>query len=91
VAAGAIAEKWLSEAYGIEIVAWVSAVGKEVEHGVDLETITREEARAAPLPPPPPLRRPLHLLAQPRLRLCRWTQMCPSVVGRRLLWTASLL
>jgi chorismate synthase len=27
VAAGAIAEKWLREAFGVEIVAWVSAVG----------------------------------------------------------------
>jgi len=27
VAAGAIAEKWLAEAYGVEIVAWVSSVG----------------------------------------------------------------
>eukprot|EP00475_Leptophrys_vorax_P036003 TRINITY_DN6010_c0_g1_i1.p1 TRINITY_DN6010_c0_g1~~TRINITY_DN6010_c0_g1_i1.p1 ORF type:complete len:411 (-),score=104.53 TRINITY_DN6010_c0_g1_i1:32-1111(-) len=30
VAAGAIAEKWLKERYGVEIVAWVSAVGDKV-------------------------------------------------------------
>jgi chorismate synthase len=27
VAAGAIAEKWLREAFGVDIVAWVSGVG----------------------------------------------------------------
>lgn len=41
VAAGAIAEKWLRVAHGIEIVAWVSAVG-ELESGeVDAQAITR--------------------------------------------------
>lgn len=43
VAAGAIAEKWLSEEYGVEIVAWVSACG-EIEAGnIDANTLTREE------------------------------------------------
>ncbi|CAF1441506.1 unnamed protein product [Didymodactylos carnosus] len=31
VASGAIAEKWLSETYGIEIVAYVSGIGREIE------------------------------------------------------------
>ncbi|EDQ88595.1 uncharacterized protein MONBRDRAFT_32779 [Monosiga brevicollis MX1] len=43
VAGGAIAEKWLREAFGIEIVAWVSAVGSETESDVDVDTITREQ------------------------------------------------
>ncbi len=46
VAAGAIAEKWLRETYGVEIVAWVSACG-EIEAGpIDPETITREAVDA---------------------------------------------
>ena len=41
VAAGAIAEKWLRLTYGVEIVAWVSAVG-ELEAGpVELDALTR--------------------------------------------------
>lgn len=47
VAAGAIAEKFLRETYGIEIVAWVSAVGQYDAAAVDLETITREQVDAA--------------------------------------------
>ncbi len=42
VAAGAIAEKFLRERDGIEIVAWVSAVGS-VEANVDAEQITRAQ------------------------------------------------
>lgn len=41
VAAGAIAEKYLLEKYGIEIVAWVSSVGDHDSHNVDMETLTR--------------------------------------------------
>ncbi len=41
VAAGAIAEKWLRQTYGIEIVAWVSAVGDIEAPMVDLERISR--------------------------------------------------
>mmetsp|Transcript_14235 Transcript_14235/g.21620 ORF Transcript_14235/g.21620 Transcript_14235/m.21620 type:complete len:399 (-) Transcript_14235:259-1455(-) len=43
VAAGAIAEKWLKETYGTEIVSWVSCV-YDVEAPKDLETknVTRE-------------------------------------------------
>jgi chorismate synthase len=43
VAAGAIADKFLYEAFGIEIVAWVQSVGEiEVPH-VDEDAISREE------------------------------------------------
>ncbi|MDA0990221.1 MAG: chorismate synthase [Verrucomicrobia bacterium] len=45
VAAGAIAEKLLRERYGIEIVAWVSAVG-DIEATVDVATITRDQVDA---------------------------------------------
>jgi len=43
VAAGAIAEKWLAETYGIEIVAWVSAAGGIACDTVDMDTVTRAE------------------------------------------------
>eukprot|EP00288_Rhodomonas_lens_P016789 CAMPEP_0177705434 /NCGR_PEP_ID=MMETSP0484_2-20121128/8706_1 /TAXON_ID=354590 /ORGANISM="Rhodomonas lens, Strain RHODO" /LENGTH=403 /DNA_ID=CAMNT_0019216861 /DNA_START=144 /DNA_END=1355 /DNA_ORIENTATION=+ len=45
VAAGAIAEKWLKEKYGIEIVSWVSSVGDVVcpESEINLETLSRDQ------------------------------------------------
>ena len=44
VAAGAIAEKVLREAYGSGIVAWVSAVGEvEAPRGLEDEPLTRAE------------------------------------------------
>jgi chorismate synthase len=46
VAAGAIAEKWLHETYGTEIVAWVSAVGDIEAPDMDLATISREQVDA---------------------------------------------
>ncbi len=46
VAAGAIAEKWLKETYGTEIVAWVSAVGDIEAPAMDLATISREQVDA---------------------------------------------
>lgn len=46
VAAGAIAEKWLHETYGTEIVAWVSAVGDIEAPLPDLDTISREQVDA---------------------------------------------
>lgn len=48
VAAGAVAEKWLYDRFGIEIVAWVSAVGDEEipESDINLETISREDVDA---------------------------------------------
>jgi len=44
VAAGAVAENWLKRQFGIEIVAWVSAVGNLIEDptSYDQKTITRE-------------------------------------------------
>jgi chorismate synthase len=49
VAAGAIAEKFLQEKYGIEIVAWVSSVG-DVEAGpIDINSITRNAVDASPV------------------------------------------
>ncbi|HKJ04354.1 MAG TPA: chorismate synthase [Geopsychrobacteraceae bacterium] len=42
VAAGAIAEKFLFEAYGIEIVAWVSSVGHVDAPMIDMENVTRQ-------------------------------------------------
>jgi chorismate synthase len=42
VAAGAVAEKMLKEAYGVEIVAWVSAVNDISSATVDVQTITRQ-------------------------------------------------
>lgn len=46
VAAGAIAEKFLLEQYGIEIIAWVSAVGPHSATNVNLESITRHQIDA---------------------------------------------
>lgn len=43
VAAGAIAEKWLLETHGVEIVSWVSACGELELTGVDPETLTRAD------------------------------------------------
>jgi chorismate synthase len=47
VAAGAIAEKFLLEKYGIEIVAWVSSVGAVDAAEVDMDTLTREQVDAS--------------------------------------------
>lgn len=43
VAAGAIAEKFLRERHGVEIVAWVSRVGAVEATEPDVETITRAD------------------------------------------------
>ena len=43
VAAGAIAEKWLKEKYGLEIVSWVSSVGKIEASDLSCEKITRDD------------------------------------------------
>lgn len=42
VAAGAIAEKFLFEEYGIEIVSWVSSVGNVDAAPINMDQITRE-------------------------------------------------
>lgn len=41
VAAGAIAEKYLREAFGVEIVAWVQSVGEVAAPQIDPETVSR--------------------------------------------------
>src|SRR6056300_468191 len=46
VASGAIAEKILREQWGVEIVAWVSAVGEEQAVDIDPLTINREQVDA---------------------------------------------
>jgi len=43
VAAGAIAEKYLRQQHGIEIVAWVSSVGNHAVDNINMETVTRTE------------------------------------------------
>ena len=43
VAAGAIAEKYLFEQYGVEIVAWVSSVGRHDAKDIDMATISRTQ------------------------------------------------
>lgn len=43
VAAGAIAETFLRTAFGIDIVAWVQAVGDHVAQDIDSETVTRAQ------------------------------------------------
>jgi len=43
VAAGAIADKFLSEIFGIEIVAWVHAVGEIEACNIDEDTISKED------------------------------------------------
>ncbi len=43
VAAGAIAEKWLRETLGVEIVAWVAACGDIEGKAPDAHTLTRAE------------------------------------------------
>lgn len=42
VAAGAIAEKWLREQYGVEIVSWVSSCGDIGSDEPELDTISRD-------------------------------------------------
>jgi chorismate synthase len=49
VAAGAIAEKYLSERYGIEIVAWVSSVGTIEAPLPDTMSLTRKEVDRSPV------------------------------------------
>jgi chorismate synthase len=46
VAGGALAEKWLQEKYGIEIVAWVSSVGAVSSDPINMATVTRTDVDA---------------------------------------------
>jgi len=49
VAAGAIAEKFIAERYGVDIVAWVDAVG-DIDFGTcDTAAVTREEVDRHPV------------------------------------------
>lgn len=49
VAAGAVAEKFLFERHGVEIVAWVDSVGPLEAGAVDLERISRQQVDAHPV------------------------------------------
>jgi chorismate synthase len=49
VAAGAVAEKFLSERYGIEIVAWVSAVAAIEAPSPDLGSLLRKDVDRSPV------------------------------------------
>lgn len=48
VAASAIAEIWLRRRFGVEIVAWVAAIGEVVASEPSVETLTRGEVDAHP-------------------------------------------
>lgn len=54
VAAGAVAEKILQVAYGVEIVAWVSSVGDIFSAAVDPGTVTRPAVDSNPVRCPDP-------------------------------------
>ena len=43
VAAGAIAEKWLRQTHGVDIVAWVSSCGEIDAREIDPESVTRAQ------------------------------------------------
>ena len=55
VAAGAVAEKYLATRYGVQIVAWVEAVGPLQGGAVDLERIARGEVDASIVRSPDPV------------------------------------
>ena len=54
VAAGSVAEQWLTGTHGVEIVAWVEQVGKERCGPVDPTTVTRAGVDATPVRCPDP-------------------------------------
>ena len=54
VAAGAVAQKWLGETFGIEIVAWVAAVGEIEAPAPDAQTLARAAVDANPVRCPDP-------------------------------------
>jgi chorismate synthase len=54
VAAGAVAEAFLRERHGVEIVAFVSSVGSVRENGVNLDTVARAAVDAYPVRCPAP-------------------------------------
>lgn len=55
VAAGAIAEKFLREEYGIEIVAWVSSVGNHEAAEIDMDSIDRVQVDQTEVRCPDPI------------------------------------
>lgn len=55
VAAGTIAEKFLSERYGIEIVAWVSSVGTIEAPSANMENVARKDVDRSPVRCPDPV------------------------------------
>lgn len=54
VASGAVAEKFLSLAHGVEIVAWVSGVGEVALSDIDMDAVTRAEVDRHPVRCPDP-------------------------------------
>ena len=54
VAAGAIAEKFLAQRYGVQIVAFVSSVGTITAGSINLESVTRQAIDATPIRCPDP-------------------------------------
>ena len=54
VAAGAVAEKMLRLAYGVEIVAWVSTVSDIIAADVDVQALSRAQVDESPLRCPDP-------------------------------------
>jgi len=54
VAAGALAEKYLTEAFGVEIVAWVDSVGDIAAPMVDVQHIRREQVDSSTVRCPDP-------------------------------------
>ncbi|HDI59608.1 MAG TPA: chorismate synthase [Desulfobacteraceae bacterium] len=54
VAAGAVADKWLRENFGIDIVAWVTTVGDIAAPNLNLETLSRQSVDAHPARCPDP-------------------------------------
>lgn len=55
VAAGAVAEKYLAEHYGVEMVAWVDAVGPLQGGTVDLAGVSRQQVDACAVRSPDPV------------------------------------
>lgn len=55
VAAGAVAEKFLAERYGVQIVAWVDAVGPLQGGIVDMESVSRQAVDACAVRSPDPV------------------------------------
>jgi chorismate synthase len=70
VAAGAVAEKWLHETFGIEIVAWVDSVQRVPSPEIDTDTLTREQVdqTAVRCPDPETAKQMINVIEQVRDR-----------------------